>query len=205
MQMLELFPTIVGVFEYDGFDRDAPAWRGAIADVIAERARKLGVPQCQTDHLLHHRPEFVELVAFFRQCAADYMVALRYKPALELRLQGCWASILRGVDRFELHEHANSFLSGSFYIDADSNAQPIRFLDPRPQARMHDLPVEAPMRINQRYYEIEATNGRLVLFPSWLAHRVRPSLSDVPRTSMSFNLTLHGEVGYDEHLTRTVL
>jgi uncharacterized protein (TIGR02466 family) len=177
----------------------------AISDVIAERARKTGVPQCQTNDRLHHRPELINLVTFFRQSASDYMAALKYKSTLELRLQGCWASILRGVDRFELHEHANSFLSGSFYLDADSNSQPIRFWDPRPQARVHDLPVDVAMRINRRYFEIEATNGRLVLFPSWLAHWVRPSMSDVPRTSVSFNLTLHGEVGSEEHLTRAVL
>lgn len=205
MQLLELFPTIVGVFNYDEFERDAPSWRAVVADQIAERGRQLGVPQCQTDHRLHHSSELANLVAFFRQCAADYMAALKYKPTLELRLQGCWASILRGVDRFELHEHANSFLSGSFYLDANESAQPIRFWDPRPQARMHDLPVDVPMRVNQRYYEIEAANGRLVMFPSWLAHRVRPGLSDVPRTSVSFNLTLHGDVGYEEHLTRAVL
>jgi uncharacterized protein (TIGR02466 family) len=205
MQLLELFPTIVGVFEYDGFDRDAPAWQSSVAEAITERERKLDAPQRQTDDRLHERPALANLVAFFRRCTADYLSALKYRPTLELRLQCCWASTLLGKDRLEMHQHANSFLSGTFYLDVDASAQPIRFWDPRPQARTLDLPVEAELRINRQYYEIEASNGRLVLFPSWLAHRVRASMSDVPRISVSFNLTLHGEVGSLESLTRAVL
>jgi uncharacterized protein (TIGR02466 family) len=205
MQLLELFPTIVGVFEYYGFDRDAPAWRASVVEELTERERKLGAPQGQTDDRLHERPELANLMAFFRRCAADYVGAFRYRPTLELRLQGCWATTLLRGDHLEMHEHANSFLSGAFYLDVDATAPPIRFWDPRPQARSHDIPAEAELRINRRFYEIEASNGRLVLFPSWLQHRVRPSMSDIPRTSVSFNLTLHGEVGIVEHHTRAAL
>ena len=205
MQLLELFPTIVAVFEYDGFERDAPGWRACVAAAIAEREEKLGSPQHQTDDRLNERPELASLMDFFRQCCAEYLRALKYGPSLELRLQCCWATATVRGDRFEMHQHANSFLSGAFYLDVDMGAKPILFRDPRPQNRTLDIPVEEELRINQRYYAIGANNGRLVLFPSWLEHRVRPSLSDVPRTSMSFNVTLHGNVGSVGELTRATL
>src|SRR5215469_9096899 len=63
MQLLELFPTIVGVFEYYGFDRDAPAWRASVVEELTERERKLGAPQGQTDDRLHERPELANLIA----------------------------------------------------------------------------------------------------------------------------------------------
>lgn len=202
---LELFPTIVGVFECETFDRDGPEWRNCIAKAIAERESELGTPQHQTDDRLHERPELAGMMTFFRRCAAEYMSALRYQPMLTLRLQCCWASTLVHGDRFEMHQHANSFLSGAFYADVIAGAKPVRFRDPRPQARTLDIPVEAELRINRRYYEIDARNGHLVLFPSWLEHRVRASYSDDPRTSVSFNMTLHGEVGSMAELTRARL
>jgi uncharacterized protein (TIGR02466 family) len=205
MHMLELFPTIVGVFECETFDRDGPRWRAAVAEAIAERESKLATPQHQTDDRLHERSEVVDMVAFFQRCAADYLSALKYDPALELRLQCCWASTLLQADRFEMHQHANSFLSGAFYLEVGAGAKPIRFRDPRPQARTLDLPVELELRINRRYYEIDASSGQLVLFPSWLEHRVRASYSDSARTSVSFNITVHGEVGSVEELTRARL
>jgi uncharacterized protein (TIGR02466 family) len=205
MHLLELFPTIVGVFECDTFDEDGPRWRASVAEAMAERERKLGTPQHQTDDRLHERAELAGMIAFFRRCAADYMRTLSYRSTLELRLQCCWASTLVQADRFEVHQHANSFLSGAFYLEVDAAAKPLRFRDPRPQARTLDIPVDTELRINQRYYEVDASDGQLVLFPSWLEHRVRASYSDAPRTSVSFNLTLHGEVGRTEELTRATL
>jgi uncharacterized protein (TIGR02466 family) len=205
MHFLELFPTIVGVFDCDTFDRDGPGWRAAIADAMAERTTTLGCPQHQTDDRLHERPELGDMVAFFRLCAAKYMGTLRYQSTLELRLQCCWASTLVQDDRFEMHQHANSFLSGAFYLELSPAAKPVRFRDPRPQARTLDIGVDAELRINRRYYEIEATSGQLVLFPSWLEHRVPPSYSDAPRTSVSFNMTVHGDVGSMQELTRATL
>jgi uncharacterized protein (TIGR02466 family) len=205
MHLLELFPTIVGVFACDTFDRDGAGWRALVAAAIAERESKLGTPQHQTDDRLHERADMASMVDFLRQCAAEYMAGLGYRSTLELRVQSCWASTLVHADRFEMHQHANSFLSGAFYLEVSAGANPIRFRDPRPQARTMDVPVDTELRINRRYYEVEAGNGQLVLFPSWLEHRVRASYADVSRTSVSFNATLHGDVGSPEELTRATL
>src|SRR5687768_9981905 len=119
----ELFPTMVAVFECDAFEREAPGWRAATAEAVKERETKLGTPQHQTDDRLHERPELSRLIDFFRRSAADYMHALKYRSALELRLQCCWATVAVRGDRFEMHQHANSFLSGAFYLDVDATAK----------------------------------------------------------------------------------
>ena len=205
MQLLEIFPTVVGIFECEGFDSSATAWRAEIAKAVAEHDSSCGKAQHQTDDRLHERPELAALIDFFCGASAEYMDALRYSRSLELRLQCCWATLLKGVDRFEMHQHANSFLSGSFYLDVDETAKPLLFRDPRPQNRIYDIPVEEELRINRRYYAVGPSNGRLILFPSWLEHRVRPSMSDYPRMSVSFNMTLHGEIGSMGELTRATI
>jgi uncharacterized protein (TIGR02466 family) len=205
MQLLELFPTIVGVFDCDTLDSDGPAWRAAVQNALEERERNSGAPQHQTDDRLHERPELAGLIDFFHRSSDEYMQALKFSRSLELRLQCCWATALVRGDRFEMHQHSNSFLSGAFYLDIGGAANPIIFRDPRPQNRVLDIPVDEELRINRKYYSVGASDGRLVLFPSWLEHRVRPSYSDVPRVSLSFNMTLHGEVGSMGELTRAKL
>ncbi len=205
MFLLELFPTVVGVFACDTFDRDGPGWRASVAEAMAERESEPVTPRRQTDDRLNERAELAGMMAFFRRCAADYLGALSYVSTLELRLQCCWASTLLQADRFEMHQHANSFLSGAFYLEVNADAQPLRFRDPRPQARTLDIPVDAKLRINRRYYDIDASSGQLLLFPSWLEHRVQAGSGDAPRTSVSFNMTLHGEVGSPGELTRSTL
>lgn len=205
MHLLELFPTMVGIFECETFDLNAPAWRAQIAQAVAECEARSEKAQHQTDDRLHERPELASLMDFFRRAAAEYMEALKYSHALELRLQCCWATVLMRADRFEMHQHANSFLSGAFYLDIDETAKPLLFRDPRPQNRMFDIPVEEELRINRRYYAVGPNNGRLILFPSWLEHRVRPSMSDYPRISLSFNMTLHGDIGSTGELTRATI
>lgn len=195
MDLIQLFPTSIAVFDCDFFDRDAPMWRAEVAKAIEERDRRVGSPQHQTDDRLHERPQLAELMGFFRRSSAEYMRALKYKGGIELRLQSCWASSLVDADRFEIHQHANSFISGAFYLDVSEGAKPVLFRDPRIQIRSFDIPVEEELQINERHHAVGAANGRLILFPSWLEHRVPPSFSNVPRVSLSFNMTVHGDVG----------
>jgi uncharacterized protein (TIGR02466 family) len=205
MEVLELFPTVVGVFDCDTFDRHASMWRAEVATAFKERGEKFASPQHQTDDRLHERPQLAGLIAFFRRSSAEYMRGLKYKNGVELRLQGCWASTLVGPDRFEIHQHPNSFLSGAFYLDVGEGAKPLLFRDPRSQSRNFDIPVEEELLINTKYHAIAAINGRLLLFPSWLEHRVPPSFSEVPRVSLSFNMTVHGDVGSTQESTRATI
>ena len=205
MILLELFPTVVGVLDYEPFDREAPAWRAEIQRALRERQERSGTAYRQTDDRLHERPELVRLVEFFQSAGEEYLRALRCSSGLALRIQCCWATVALQHDSFELHQHANSFLSGAFYLDVEDGAEPILFRDPRAQNRTVDLAVEEELRINQKYYRISPRNGRLIVFPAWLEHRVGANQSTVPRVSMSFNMTVHGELGSTERLSRTVL
>lgn len=76
MQLLELFPTIVGVFECKTVKADRPAWSKAIESALAERSQELGTPQHQTDDRLHQRQELAGLIDFFNRSAAAYMRGL---------------------------------------------------------------------------------------------------------------------------------
>ena len=52
---------------------------------------------------------------------------------------------------------------------------------------------------NMRESRIPVKDGMILLFPSHLAHAVRPNNSNEDRYSIAFNYILRGDYGYDDH------
>lgn len=208
MEILELFPTVVGIFQCPEFDQRAGRWRAEVQTALKERHESSSVkrtPQRQTSDRLYERPQLSDLMEFFMNSAEHYMTVQKYSAGITLRLQCCWATVAFQDDRLEMHQHPNSFLSGAFYLDVESSAEPVVFRDPRPQNRAFDLRIEEDSRANLKYWTVSPENGRLLVFPSWLEHKVGPNRSVIPRVSLSFNITLHGEVGHLHRMTRALL
>jgi len=112
-----------------------------------------------------------------------------------------WANINGPGDSNQSHCHTGSLWSGVYYVDngeGDPNVDvegELILTDPRfPMNTMYmpDL-VTRDMNSAPQYsqYPIRPINGRLVLFPSWLNHSVRPYLGKRLRVSVAFNLTVH--------------
>ena len=88
-----------------------------------------------------------------------------------------WTSIHSNGSSHDAHHHYKSALSGAFYVTTPENSGSIVFYDPR-----GSLP---PFGKTLR---IIPSPGKLVIFPSWVVHNVQPTLSKLPRISISFNL-----------------
>ena len=205
MQILELFPTAVGVVDCPDFAEHGPAWRAEVVEAVRERSERTGRTQRQTDDRLHERPQMKAAVAFLERSCREYLAGLGYGPQLELRLQCCWATVGTRGDHLNLHTHPNAFLSGAFYLAADETMESIVFRDPRVQNRLLDLPVERTSRINRPHFAVAPAAGRLLVFPSWLEHRVPARRGADPRISLSFNMTVHGPVGSADRFSRATL
>ena len=85
------------------------------------------------------------------------------------------------------HEHPGMTISGVYYHQADEQAGSLCFRNPNPLM----LNCHWPGR-DLEYYQtapIPVVVGRMVLFPSWLAHSVSTVKStDTHKISISFNL-----------------
>jgi uncharacterized protein (TIGR02466 family) len=111
-----------------------------------------------------------------------------------------WANINRCGHGNELHSHPGSFWSGVYYVDDGgafddpSSGGEIEFLDPRaPGAAMYapHLAFAFPGGLSVGKKEtVRPKAGRLVMFPSWLLHQVRPYSGNAQRISIAFNLGL---------------
>jgi len=145
-------------------------------------------------------PAAIKLLAVGRNVANRATTDRAGKPVAIMWQANMWANINRSGHGNEFHSHPGAFWSGVYYVDdggiaADpSLGGELEFMDPRgPAPAMYAphlafaLPGGLSVGTNQT---ISPRAGRLVMFPSWVLHQVRPYRGTAQRISIAFNLSL---------------
>lgn len=101
-------------------------------------------------------------------------------PELKWGLQDCWVNVMGQGTEHAAHEHPGSFISGTFYVQTPPDCAGISFEDPQIGPEEVEYPVQA---------------GEVILFPSWMRHRVPQNFADDDRISVSFNYKIDREIG----------
>ena len=84
------------------------------------------------------------------------------------------------------HTHHGGILSGVVYIDAPENCGGIVFINPFPFRDR--IPFEKETNENKSYHKIEATTGKVLLWPSSLNHTTEPNQNSAMRLSIAFDM-----------------
>jgi len=104
-----------------------------------------------------------------------------------------WINVNRAGDFNVLHCHPGCFLSATYYVNVPPAMRGggIAFRDPRgPAVAMYETHgIELPWVGNGMGISISPATSLLILFPSWLEHRVEPFEGDGERVSIAFNAT----------------
>lgn len=106
------------------------------------------------------------------------------------------------------HSHANSIISGAYYVCADDTSEDIRFHKDMPTTSPNikwetdkDLLKQQPWMWD--WHSIKSQTGRLILFPSYVFHSVNGFLENPgTRCVLSFNTWFDGPIGSEQKLTR---
>jgi uncharacterized protein (TIGR02466 family) len=94
------------------------------------------------------------------------------------------------------HTHPGNDYSGCYYVTFPENSGFIHFLDPRPQHRFASPNPKNKEDENwyssdnvydSSFFTYKIKEGKIVIFPSWLAHYVDPNPTDSLRVSIPFN------------------
>ena len=123
----------------------------------------------------------------FEIITKDY--AWKCKPE-EIIFEGMWSIINRKSSYNVRHFHPNCHLSAAYYVKAEQDAGNIVFFDPRQANVFHHPTSKEVNKINAQVQSITPKAGTLVLFPSYLEHKVNPNLSNEDRIVISFNVSL---------------
>ena len=155
-----------------------------------------GVAAWHSKDGLEKREEFNEISTLVRASAQEVFNNLGYHKDSQPLITNMWANITGRHGFNQVHTHPDSLWSGVYYVQAPKDSGNIFFLDPKLQASVMNIRYdkETPKKEEVRSrIQFEPVIGRLILFPAWLQHGVRPNLSERKgtageRISISFNL-----------------
>lgn len=121
------------------------------------------------------------------------VVAAQGKSRYEMDME-MWANVSPAAASNQMHCHPGSFWSASFYLDDGGDSEDGFFVaqDPRfPSVRMNapDLVFQDEDGTKQlSQHRVRPEPGKLVIFPSWLMHAVRPHNGPRDRVSIAMNI-----------------
>ena len=101
------------------------------------------------------------------------------------------------------HTHANSYVSGVFYINADKKVDKITFY--KVGSSLLELKTTKYNIFNSSSWWYAIESGDVILFPSSLKHGVSKKEGKNIRISLSFNVFLKGTIGDKFELTEVVI
>lgn len=194
MRIISLFPTAVGMFE---LGRDLTQKEKDYL-LNQEHFPNMGNTTSADRFILRHK-SMKDLKAFI-QASVDSYFAEVIAPSKQtsLYVTQSWVNYTKQGQWHHAHEHPNSIISGVFYVQSDDQDK-IYFEKNRYE--QISFPTENFNVYNSKTWWLEATQGRLILFPSCLRHSVNAVETDHTRISLSFNTFAKGMIGSEENLT----
>lgn len=194
MQIVTLFPTAVGMFNLD-----RPFTKEELDFLLnQEESPNMGNTTSKYRFVLRE-PALKDLRTFLQNSIDQYFREV-VAPSKEVNLYitQSWLNYTKKGQWHHAHEHPNSILSGVFYIQTDDKDK--IFFEKNHYDQI-SFPTENWNLYNSKTWWLEATQGRLVLFPSSLRHHVEAVQTDHTRVSLSFNTFAKGLIGSEENLT----
>ena len=128
------------------------------------------------------------------------------KEELDFYITQSWLNITKPGEYHHEHSHANSIISGVFYISTEEDD---KFAVADPNFKIKDILKFEPKMFNMwnsNNWIFPVNNNELILFPSWLAHAVHPNIKATrDRISISFNTFVRGTLGNRGSLSELIL
>jgi uncharacterized protein (TIGR02466 family) len=203
LQVVSLFATPIVLIDLP----DAAALSADLRRTILEREKShpgtehsnLGGWQSEWDMDRWGGAPAIKLLAVARNSANKVTTNRQGQPVSIAWKANMWANINRTGHGNEFHSHPGSFWSAVYYVDDGGiDADPslggeLEFMDPRgPGPAMYAPQLafgSAGLSVGANEV-VRPRAGRMVMFPSWVLHQVRPYRGKAERISIALNLSL---------------
>ena len=199
-----IFPSVVPVYNVNrGFSLNEKE-RQEIDSVVAEGMIQYEGNTASENKFLFDS-KLSDLRSFCEEHISEYVrqVIRPKNKSLEFYITQSWLNVTKQNEHHEIHNHPNSIISGVYYLTDKSE---IIFNSPFVAVAPRTISIESEIYNSWNFannYECIQTwkKGTLILFPSYLMHRVPKNKSLDVRVSISFNVFVRGELGTIENLT----
>jgi len=133
--------------------------------------------------------EFVNLKDKIEEAVNIYHHDIQFKKTYYQKIDAIWANINQKGHSNVYHDHPHSILSGAFYL-TDGKTAPIDFRHPYQHINLYfwdDSIIEEWNGVNSSRWSIPPKTNTLLVFPSWVQHKVSMNKEDTDRITFSFN------------------
>jgi len=138
--------------------------------------------------------EFVKLLNEIEEAVNIYHRDMQFKKIYYQKLDMIWVNINQKGHTNVYHDHPYSILSGAFYLTkTKKEPSPIVFRHPFSDINTYfwnDTIIEEWNTVNSGEWKMKPEPNILIIFPSWVKHKVDMNKEDTDRISFSFNTQL---------------
>lgn len=198
-RMYHLFPQVVIA---SCLDREFSAEELSFVDQCSNDVRRNTYNLQSNNTSVLFAPEMASIKEFIDHNLRLYIKNIIMPEShIELYITQSWLNYTPPNGAHHKHFHANSIVSGVFYIKVLDGEDRIKF-HKEPLSQMK-ICTYAPTLYNSEFCEICVESGTLLLFDSFFSHSVdaiSPERTDT-RISLSFNTFVKGTMGSERELT----
>lgn len=108
----------------------------------------------------------------------------------KIQIKEMWAIINKQEDFNVIHTHPNCYLSSAYYVKASKNCGEFIIEDSNIAKRYAYPEIGNRNELNGEVAKIEISEGDLILFPSYIPHKVGRNKSGQDRIVISFNVDI---------------
>lgn len=195
MRSFDLFPVLVTEYELgrDLTEKEIEVIKNKLLDLKQNEGNKHS-----SDTQVLDDENLVELRAFCEESIKDFCKQF-FERESNLRLTQSWLNKNVTGEYHHKHCHPNSFVSGVFYVRAESEDK-LYFHNQNPRSRYFLDPSRNWNKWNSPSWWLPARQGCLLVFLSDTEHSVAAT-SSIERISLSFNTFLDEDYGSPDSLT----
>ena len=114
----------------------------------------------------------------------------------ELEISSSWFTKTHKGESSPMHDHKNCVFSAVYYYgDYDDKVGNLIFKNPIVNLTSYRLNVGKSNKFNTYDIEVTPQSGSLLIFPSYVSHKIDVHKSDIPRLSLAFNMVPVGQYG----------
>lgn len=101
-----------------------------------------------------------------------------------IKLTHSWINFTNKDEGQDWHQHQDATISGCYYYQTSETDGDIIFETPNPFVKLEIFPYGQTV---QKYENKKPKVGKIILFPSWLNHKVEKNTTNESRISIAFN------------------
>jgi uncharacterized protein (TIGR02466 family) len=199
MEMLELFPTVVGTTQRNDLSDHSAVFSALKNEWAGDPINSL---LCQTHNQIHKIKELNSITEFVTQSVVEYLQQhqFTFDPA-DLYVASCWANAGNTTSKtHETHYHFNSFVSAVYYLAAPEGSGSLYFPHPNIQAYLLQPNIGQSNKLNSIGFRMRPEAGKCVIFRSSTAHGVHQNNLKPTDTRLSIGYTFNiKRIGENSH------